>query len=240
LSVSTKQAALNVLANFILKPFKIVYPMAITQNFLIGRTRKSAGGATFSTYKGLNIVKAKAVSVANPRTQGQVQNRNTIKELVAEFRRFPNVIRKAFAEAPNPISEFNQFVRENYQSAKAAVLAGNIKFDLSLFVGSKGTLSKLDVIDYTWTNATKNLSFSHADASKPDQSPTDQNQLIVVSEKDGIVVALENLAPASVPAFDADLSGSGLKPGKHRAYVFLYSPTKGKVSDPNYIEFTVI
>ena len=37
--------------------------MAISQNFLTGRMRKSAGGTRFSTWRGLNVVASKPMEV---------------------------------------------------------------------------------------------------------------------------------------------------------------------------------
>jgi hypothetical protein len=49
--------------------------MAIVQNPLIGSAKKSAGAITFTRVKGQNIIKTKPLTVKNPRTTGQTDNR---------------------------------------------------------------------------------------------------------------------------------------------------------------------
>lgn len=49
--------------------------MAVTQNPLIGRTKKSFSQNTFYTMNGQNIVRSKAIAVSNPRTPAQVKQR---------------------------------------------------------------------------------------------------------------------------------------------------------------------
>ena len=50
--------------------------MAISQNFLTGRMRKSAGGTRFSTWRGLNVVASKPMEVKQNVTPAVVLNRN--------------------------------------------------------------------------------------------------------------------------------------------------------------------
>lgn len=135
--------------------------MAIVQNPIIGRSRKSLANTTFTTYKGQNVIKSKALTVANPRTAGQVSQRNIFKEVVAFARPLLPLIKISFKEAATRMSEYNAFVSANVKATKAAgsigaaVLTGTLQF-------AKGTIGKVvdglaiagagDAVSVTWTN----------------------------------------------------------------------------------------
>ena len=83
--------------------------MAITQNPLIGATRKSAGNMTFSRTNGQNILRSKPVSVKNPRTKLQVDQRDSFSlsskiiyalvgsGLIPKMNLYPTRVGKVFA-----------------------------------------------------------------------------------------------------------------------------------------------
>lgn len=69
--------------------------MAISQNFLTGRMRKSAGGTRFSTWRGLNIVAAKPISVRQNVTPAVQLNRDKMS-VAGKFGSKMNILVKAF------------------------------------------------------------------------------------------------------------------------------------------------
>jgi hypothetical protein len=69
--------------------------MAISQNFLTGRMRKSAGGTRFSTWRGLNIVAAKPISVRQNVTPAVQLNRDKMS-VVGRFVSKMNILVKPF------------------------------------------------------------------------------------------------------------------------------------------------
>lgn len=145
--------------------------MAVTQNNLIGAARGSAGNMTFSSWKGLNVLKNKPASVANPRSDGQVAQRSVITQLVAIFRQVPSALRTAFRQYATGMSAYNAFVK--YNADEAFTISGAVAtFVASSFNAAKGTLGALvdfartldtgRTYDFTWTD---NTGESNANAS---------------------------------------------------------------------------
>jgi len=87
--------------------------MAIVQNTLIGRTRQSVGGTTFSKWKGSNVLRSKASSVKNPKTDGQVSNRAQMTGIVAYARAILFFIQLGLNEVSKNMSQYNSFVKFN-------------------------------------------------------------------------------------------------------------------------------
>lgn len=92
--------------------------MTKVQNPIIGRSRGSAGGMTFSKSLGKNIMRAKAFEVNNPKTAAQTTQRNfftQVSDLVAGFS--PNQLRTLFPTLPKGITRrnalFKQIAAEN-------------------------------------------------------------------------------------------------------------------------------
>ena len=87
--------------------------MAVVQNTLIGRGRGSVGNVTFTTWKGKNVIKGKAVNAYTDPTAGQIKNNNRFGLLVA-FSRFLKAFYKAgFATVATTMSEYNKFIQLN-------------------------------------------------------------------------------------------------------------------------------
>lgn len=90
--------------------------MAIVQNTLIGRASGSVGNATFSQWKGLNILKQKPSVVANPRSAQQQSNRSRFVALMQMALLLRPVIAIGFKEYANRMSWMNKFMSTNTNS----------------------------------------------------------------------------------------------------------------------------
>lgn len=86
--------------------------MAITQNTLIGRTSGRVGNAVFSTWKGRNVLKQKAETVANPRTILQQMNRLRFTTLLNIGKSLQPIITYGFSELKK-YTWLNNFMRIN-------------------------------------------------------------------------------------------------------------------------------
>lgn len=74
----------------------------------------SVGGETYSVVKGQTIVKAKPVSVANPRTKAQVLQRAVFMDAVKFFKHSnQNLFKFAFEDKKPTESDYNAFMRHN-------------------------------------------------------------------------------------------------------------------------------
>lgn len=114
--------------------------MARVQNTLIGRSSGSVGGATFTTWKGINVLKSKPISVANPKTLGQRQQRNRFALLVMIYRLIAGAVKIGYADMAIMMSAYNAFMSENVISATTVNLDGSADLVPSSLKVSKGTI----------------------------------------------------------------------------------------------------
>lgn len=117
--------------------------MARVSNPLIGRSKNKIGDVVFSTWKGINVLKSKPASVANPRTDGQVSQRSAFSMIVALARTMLAVLQVTFRQAAVKMSAYNAFVKHNL--TEAFTMSGpDAVFDASKLVISKGTLPPVE------------------------------------------------------------------------------------------------
>ena len=86
--------------------------MAIVANPIIGRASGSVGNATFSQWKGRNVLKQKPTIVTNPRTALQVANRTKFS-LLMQLGKLMEIVCKIGFLQDKSISWLNNFVRHN-------------------------------------------------------------------------------------------------------------------------------
>ncbi|MEJ7828451.1 MAG: DUF6266 family protein [Segetibacter sp.] len=119
--------------------------MARTQNTLIGRSSGSIGGVTFSTWKGINVAKSKATSVADPKTPAQLIQRRRMKNAVLLFKAFGSLLNTGFSEAATGQSAYNVFVSQNLKNGSISDELTNLLNDPALFSISSGTLDNTPI-----------------------------------------------------------------------------------------------
>lgn len=132
--------------------------MAVTQNPLIGRSRQSAGGMTFTTWRGRNVIKTKPLTVADPKTERQVANRAAMRVLNAALRPNLAVIRVGYVENSKNNPGWSQAISVNRKDA-VTVTPPTATLDATLVTLSKGSLLSSDGfaaavnganVDLTW------------------------------------------------------------------------------------------
>jgi hypothetical protein len=114
--------------------------MARTQNTLIGRTSGSIGGVTFSTWKGINVAKSKATSVADPKTPAQLAQRARMANAVMLFKGLGTIANTGFAEGATGKSAYNVFVSQNIKNGSIGEDPENSLTTPAGFIISSGTL----------------------------------------------------------------------------------------------------
>jgi len=70
--------------------------MATTSNPLIGSASGSVGGVTFSKWKGINVIKAKPVTVAQPDSDKRTMQQSALRQIVAIYRMMISLIFVSF------------------------------------------------------------------------------------------------------------------------------------------------
>jgi hypothetical protein len=137
--------------------------MAIVQNPITGRTRKAFGTAVFSKSYGNNTMRTKAMDVKNPRTEGQVRQRNKFSTTVELVRQVLSLINEVYAGSLTTMSPFNKITSINVKNAFVGdpPELDHTKVVLCDFVGStveNVTLTGQNdqVMDIAWDPATTN------------------------------------------------------------------------------------
>lgn len=91
--------------------------MAIVQNPITGRSRKKFGTAVFSKQYGKNTMRAKPLDVKNPKTVGQVKQRNKFSIVVEMIRQVLPLINEVYAGSLKKMSPYNKVTSINVKTA---------------------------------------------------------------------------------------------------------------------------
>lgn len=155
--------------------------MAVPQNTLIGKTRQSVGGTTFSSWKGINVLKAKAVAVANPNTVAQQNQRARMKALVAMYQQSFPPIQEGMIEQAVKMSEFNAFTSINLKNGSVTATAGVATVVPASIEIARGSLNATNgvTLDATVGGTSVNITFDTSLTGS--QLATDEAQLLWLS-----------------------------------------------------------
>lgn len=113
--------------------------MAIVQNTLIGRARNKVGGTVFSTWKGINVLKSKPLTVAQPPSDARTAQQSVIRQLNALGRQIIGTIRQAFNEVSARSTNWASWMK--YNSPVAFDISGAVaSLRPNQITASRGTL----------------------------------------------------------------------------------------------------
>lgn len=155
--------------------------MAVVQNTLIGKSRQSVGGTTFSTWKGINVLKSKPTAVANPKTDLQLMQRSALQQTVSLYRVISAVVKRGWRKFAIQKSEYNAFASNTLKNA----------FNFS--VPPVATLGAEDLMITNGSISTGNESFEAtvisaasmrvewSDSLSGNQAATDEVQVVIMS-----------------------------------------------------------
>lgn len=121
--------------------------MAIGQNFLTGRMRKSAGGTRFSTWRGLNVIAAKPMEVRQNVTPAVQLNRDKmslIGKMVSKLNPYVGSIYSLGIAKTTPFADTVKFFRSR--------LKDDLKLNVSLLVGASFGTGNVPSCDYVVLN----------------------------------------------------------------------------------------
>jgi hypothetical protein len=150
----------------------------IVQNTLIGRSKQSIGNVVATTLLGKNVLKAKPLTVANPRTEGQINQRAKISAVVACGRAIAEAISYGFKEMAVGMYAFNAFTSTNTKNGFVTAAGGVASYVSANLIISKGTIGSTAVsvdsasisdgfISLAWVNDTLPVGGSNIDISLP-------------------------------------------------------------------------
>lgn len=215
--------------------------MARVQNTLIGKSSGSVGGATMSTWKGINVLKSKAIVVANPKTQLQRNQRQRMSILVAAFRLIAGVIDVGFAKLATAKSAYNAFVQSNLIAANYTGIAPSMVYNWASLLISKGTVAITDITAATGTNASANVVVTYpTTALGVGQSVGDLAYAAVYNATQDVwAVNTAGSALRSAGTITVVLPAPAVTADVLHAYLFFKNPVSGEVSDSDYFLETV-
>lgn len=92
----------------------IFYHMARIYKQVLGKLKKSVGDVTFSKWKDVDTVRAKASEVSNPRTPAQVAVREKFTSMSKSAQSFGDIIRIGMKPLATSMTEYNAWQKQNY------------------------------------------------------------------------------------------------------------------------------
>jgi hypothetical protein len=213
--------------------------MARTQNTLIGRTSGSIGGVTFSTWKGINVAKSKATSVADPKTPAQIAQRARMANAVILFKALGTTLNTGFIEGATGKSAYNVFVSQNIKNGSISNNPAAVIGTAENFITSSGTLDNTEVTVASASAATDDVTIAWDASVLGNKLATDLAKIVIMDENGAVVGNPNaNIARNDGPvAFDASrplIVGETL-----HAYVFFYQSSSRKASDSVYRSIVV-
>jgi hypothetical protein len=214
--------------------------MAITQNTLIGRASGSVGGATFATWKGKNVLKSKATSVANPNTAPQQLARSIFSSAVAVYRMAASLFSVGFAQLAVGQSAYNAFTSVNILDDAFDLASPGVIANKANFKASKGTLSPTPIVNISGDVSSNEVSIEWDGSPSGDQLTTDQLFVLVIKANGEKLISQEAVETRN--SVTSIVSGAtGMVVGQvYSAYMFFYQPSTRKVSNSVRATFTAV
>lgn len=213
--------------------------MARVQNTLIGKSSGSVGGATFSSWKGINVLKSKAITVANPKTQSQQNQRNRMSLLVALFRATSGALNIGFSKLASGMSAYNAFVQANLLPANFAGAAPSMTVVWANILTAKGTVAPTEITSVTATNASANVVIAFPSSPIPLGGSGDDVAVAVVYNETKDVYGYVSTALRSTGTTTVVMPEVSATSDVLHVYLFFRNPLTGEVSDSIYEQDTV-
>ena len=214
--------------------------MAVPQNTLIGKTKQSVGNATFTTWKGINVLKSKPVSVANPRTQGQVNQRTMMANFVKLYRENAAIFNAGFRQLAVKQSAYNAASSANLKNASINNQDSPVLADPSILEVAKGSLYPAPITGVVTDRSSNAIVINWSPGIQADQLNGDIAYATAYSN-DGTVVGSsigEGVRSDGELTFDL---AAGVNAGiQINVYLFFVQTGSGKVWDSDHVFSTII
>ncbi len=207
--------------------------MAVGQNLLFGRMKQKIGGIVTSTWKGINVIKSKPLTVANPRTDLQIMRRAALIQTVAIARTIASKISYGFKEQAVFKSAFNAFVGYTLRNAYDYSAPPGATILPAQMLMAQGTISPtpINTIVADVSLATTVVTYSNF-VVNPGQSASDVALAVVLNVTTNIFYAVNSSALRSDGTLTISAADVPLTVGNTlRLYLFFYNDASRKSSD---------
>ena len=144
--------------------------MAVVQNPITGRTRKSFSTATFTKNFNQNVMRSKPTQVANPKTIGQTSQRAAFAAVNVALKNLIPLIDIGFKNFQSKMAPFSYASKRSLKEAVSGV-AGSRVVDFTKLKISDGKLSPVILASKTYSDVSGLLTivFASPDANSYDQ-----------------------------------------------------------------------
>lgn len=206
--------------------------MARVSNTLIGPSSGRVGNAVFSTWKGINVLKEKPISVANPNSDGQQMRRSALAQVVTMFRQMPAAIRAGYKKLAVQMSEFNAMASEVLTNAFDYSVPPTATFVPADALISKGTIAVTPLTGQTISVGAGTVAVTYATTTpEPGQSAGDRAILcaynITLDDWAGSATTdLRSDGAASIPLPSGWVAGNSVQ-----VYLGFFNPSSQESSD---------
>lgn len=211
--------------------------MAVVQNPITGRSKQKYASAIFSTWKGINVLRSLPLTVANPKTPGQLLQREKLSISVELYRQMPGVVKVGYRQQAVQKSEYNAFTSDTLKNAFTGSTAETVEIDLPNLTVSKGTMAATQLTDFVPDGQTYEIGWDETAPLAPGQAATDLAHAVIIGKDQttGRPVVLGTATPVarSIGTLDVenvDVSGMDEVHG----YLFFASVVGNQVSDSTF------
>lgn len=156
--------------------------MSKFNSVVFGKITGSIGNATASIWRGINVIREKPTTVANPRSAGQVKQRVLFSALVAMSRIFNVIFNIGFAKAAIKKTPYNVFVAENQASEFVTNPSGTPVYDLDNLLLAKGSANPISDL---YTEADGDSTLVRVDAVSGSLPPAGSTLYIAIISQTG-------------------------------------------------------
>lgn len=215
--------------------------MAKVSNTLIGPASGRVGNAVFSRWKGINVLKEKPFTVANPQSDNQIMRRSALSQVVSIFRQAPSAIRAGFKKLAIGMSEFNAFESDALRFAfdysvppTATLVPADVKV-------SKGTIASTAPtgVDADVSDGTIDVTFPTT-TPDPGQSADDKAIVVVYNSTLNDWTGMATSAARSTGTAQIPIPATWAAGNSIRAYLGFYNELSQESSDSENMTGTVV
>lgn len=204
--------------------------MAVTQNTIIGRARGSVGNITFTTLRGLNIMKSKAQNAYSDPNEEQLAQNHKFSVVMFFQRSIALFVRAGFPKPPIGLTSFNFWQKSNPYSQIVVGEGNDMKINTQTLTLSKGTM--LLASSFTKAASGANAITVTWDDSLDSQIPSSSKVYIAaLNRSTGLVRFMSNLTEWNTSNATITDTGIGTAIATTDIYVFVQHPSSGDVTD---------
>lgn len=209
--------------------------MARYNSIVFGSMNGSIGNATTQKWRGIDTVRQKPTTVANPRTEAQTDHRITFAFLVALSRVLNSVFMIGLAKQAIKKTAYNVFTSLNYAAGLVSTLAGTSTWDMSKLIISKGSANPITGADQDVTGPTITIGTFTISGTYPSET----SEVYVAVVRKPVSGPPELIGFASAPYVDDEVTvtcNSTIVPSTDNAYVFYVDAVTNQPSDTFFVD----